>query len=130
MVYKITSVINAVGAGIQNPYLIRVVGNPLFPLIGISLLFIIILAAITYKSKTGWKLFSVAAILTLSGTAAILFLNKYMAGKVNGGSSNSFTGGNTNVHLPDVSFFSNEQPTAGGNQTTDLPHASFDDLFQ
>lgn len=126
MVYKITNVIKMVGAGIENPYLISVVGNPLFPLIAISLLFIIILAAITYSSKMSWKMFSVASIITLSSVAGILFLNKYMANKSK--PSNTYSGGTTNVHLPDTSFFSNaQQQVTGANDN--LPTPSFDDLF-
>jgi hypothetical protein len=129
MVYKITNMMHAIGAGIENPYLIKAVGNPLFPLVAISLLFIIILTAITYKSNMGWKLFSIAAILTLSSVAGILFLNKYMANKSN--PSRSYSGGNTDVRLPDTSFFNvshtSTQPVTGASN--ELPVPSFDDLF-
>jgi len=128
MVYKITNVFQMIGAGIQNTHLINAIGNPLFPLIAISLMFIIILALITYKSKSSWKLFSVAAIITLSATAGILFLNRYMAKK--GKTSSSFTGGNT-VKLPDSSFFTDNSSVQAhiGGETNEFPAASFDDIF-
>lgn len=128
MVYKVTNVFQMIGSGIENKHLIKALGNPLFPLIAISLLFIVILAVITYTSKSNWKAFSVAAIITLSGTAIILFLNKYMAKK--NPSSSSFNGGSSSVKLPDSSFFDSISTQANvGGETNDLPIASFDDLF-
>lgn len=143
MVYNITNVFRFIGSGIENNHAIRAIGNPLFPLVAISLMFIIILAIITYKSKSSWKLFSVAAIITLAGTTGILFLNKYMANKSS--SSKSYSGGSRNIQLPDSSFYdigdtTNHVPETNQNlnhhqsigyakSAVALPAAAFDDIF-
>jgi hypothetical protein len=124
MVYNIGGLVSVIGAGIQNDKLVRAVGNPMFPMIAISVLFLVILVILTGKSNIAdrWKWFSIFAIATLSGVAGIIFLNKYMAKKIVVGSQ--FNGGTH--QLPNPSFF-NTAPIPV--QVSDAPIASFDDLF-
>lgn len=123
MVYNLGSTLNLVGAGLSNKYFIAIMGNPLFPLIAISLVFLLILGVIFYwsDSKDKLKRFSIFGLITILAVAVIIFSNKYFQGK----KSSGFTGGNS-VKLPDASYFMN----IGGNTVNDiLPDASFGDLF-
>lgn len=128
MVYNIGGLVSTIGAGINNEQFIKAVGNPMFPLISISIIFILILTLLTYKSQFSgkWKWLSVLAIITLSSVASILFLNKYMAKKI----STSFAGGSTH-QLPSPSYFVSDVRTALPPQPQQLnpPSPSFDDLF-
>lgn len=128
MVYNIGSTISLLGAGLSNKYMIAALGNPIFPLIMISLMFIIILGLMVYWSdySNKWKKFSAFSLITILGTTIILFVNKYFQDK-NKNSSASFYGGSTK--LPDASYFM-PKPTYN-SQINDVvaPEASFADLF-
>lgn len=128
MVYNIGGLVSTIGAGINNEQFIKAIGNPMFPLISISIIFILILSLLTYKSQYvgKWKWLSVMAIITLSSVASILFLNKYMAKKVSG----SFVGGSTH-QLPNPSYFTDDIKASPPQQTINIdpPSPSFDELF-
>jgi len=124
MVYNVGTVLTMVGAGITDKRLIKLVANPIFPVIAISVMFLLILAVMTYKSSydSKWKAYSVFSIITLSGVVAITFINRYMERKT--GTSKSFSGGATTHDIPSNDFFNTAVVTSDAP-----PVGSFDDLF-
>jgi ABC-type Mn2+/Zn2+ transport system permease subunit len=123
MVYNIANAIRLIGAGISHQYFTATVGNPLFPLITISIIFLLILGVIFYwsDSPNKWKRFSAFGLVTILAVSVILFSNKYFQSTKSG----SFLGGNS-VKLPDASYFMT-QPTP--THTEVFPESSFADLF-
>ncbi len=123
MVYNIGGTIALIGAGLSNKYLAATLGNPIFPLITISLMFVLILALLVYWSDfdNKWKKFSAFSLITILGTMLILFTNKYFHDKKG---SSSFSGGD--AKLPDASYF---MPKTTSMFTETPPEASFADLF-
>lgn len=122
MVYSLGGFISTVGAGIKDEKFAKVLGNPIFPTIAVSVFVIIMLTVLTYKSTFDgkWKMLSVFAIVTLAGVTGIMFLSRYMSKKSRGG----FSGG---MQLPNPSFFTSPVTQAEPKPQT---HASaFDELF-
>jgi hypothetical protein len=124
MVYNIGDTINIIGAGLSSKYLISTLGNPIFPLIAITILLLAVYALLFYFSdyESKWKKFSVLSLVTILSVTAILFTNKYFQNKKDKG---YVTGGKSN--LPDSSYFmSNDIPKFDGYTP---PDAAFADLF-
>lgn len=123
MVYSLGGLISSIGAGIKDEKFTKILGNPIFPTIAVSVFVIIMLTVITYKSEFDgkWKMLSVFAIVTMAGVAGILFLNRYMSKKTYGG----FSGG---TQLPNPSFFvpvARHEPAPRNHEVV----SAFDDLF-
>lgn len=108
MVYNINNIFKSISGGLQDPEKTKFVGNPIFVVIAILVIFIIflIIAFMVACRENKWQYFFILMLLGTFSIIGTVFISEfYRKQKTN---KNQFYGGKNNYNLPPDIYFNDE----------------------